>query len=65
MKPPTTGDTVRVILSAIVIEAKHGVTICRVQTPCGVIVWSFGADGQGRNGARVKRAKLAKGVKVK
>lgn len=59
-----TGDTVRVIFPATVIQAKHGVILVRVCCPgSGPQVIRFDADGCGPDGAKLKRAKRV-GVKV-
>ena len=60
---PQTGDTVRVVLPATVIEAKHGEILVRVQCPGGPQVMRFDANGHGADGAKLKKAKRA-GVEV-
>lgn len=69
MKQPTVGQSVRVIIAAqeyaaVVVEVKPDATVCRVDFPGGPRVMWFRANGQGLNGARLKKMRTV-GVRVK
>lgn len=68
--PPELGDHLTVVqgkhsYSAVVIEVKGDAIRCKVETGHGQREMTFGADGHGLNGARLRPLRKAKGVRVK